>query len=82
MRRYSVVIAQKENESVDITHIQLYGRSKYEAIGYAVKHRIIHSGELIFINAFNCDCLPEKSNIDMILSEDKNNDPTTATIRH
>ena len=82
MRRYSVVIAQKKNESVDITHIQLYGRSEYEAIGYAVKHRMIHSGKILFINAFNCDCLPEKSNIEMILSEDKNNDPTTAVMQN
>ena len=77
MRRYSIVIAQKENESVDVVHIQLYGRSEYEAIGYAVKHRMIHSGKILFINAFNCDKKPEKSNMEMILSEDKNNDPTT-----
>jgi hypothetical protein len=79
MRRYSIVYVQEKGEGVDVTHVQAYGRSEYEAIGYVLKHRIIHSGKVLFVNAFNCDKLPENNNLSMVLKEDRTGEPVTNT---
>lgn len=73
VKKYSVVIVQKSrSDKITTTHIQAYGRSEYEAFGYAVKHRIFQiDGTIVFMNAFDCDKKPSIDNWETITAEEK-----------